>query len=164
MLLEHDYPVPPADLFRVMLNPRYLRARQDRFGGVGTPEVAHLDDTIEISIVRQLPLEKVPGAFRAFVGDGKIVQVDTWHVTDETLADATSLRADWKATLASAPAKMGGTHQIVATPTGSHYAIDVDVSVKVPFVGGKIEGQVRGYLENLIGKEQAFLAKWISKH
>ena len=33
----------------------------------------------------------------------------------------------------------------------------------MPFVGGKIEQQVRGYLDHLITKEQAFLADWLGK-
>ncbi|HVQ87088.1 MAG TPA: DUF2505 domain-containing protein, partial [Actinomycetes bacterium] len=153
MSLEHDYPVSPSELFEVMLDPTYLQARQERFGGVGTPGVETLDEDIQITTIRQLPMDKVPGAFKGFVGDGRIVQVDTWHVTKAEAGSAQSLRADWKATLGTAPAKIGGIHTIEATATGSHYEIDVDVSVKVPFVGGKIEAQVRGYLENLIGKE-----------
>ena len=163
MPLQHDYPVGPSELFGVMLDPVYLQARQDRFGGVGTPEVKRSDDSIEVTVIRQLPLDKVPGAFRGFVGDGRIVQVDTWHVPAGDVDDTKPLRADWRAKLGTAPARMGGHHEIVGSDAGARYTIDVDVSINVPFVGGKIESQVRGYLEKLISRELDFLAKWIDK-
>ncbi len=163
MSLQHDYPVAPSELFGVMLDPVYLQARQDRFGGVGAPEVKRMDDATEVTTIRQLPLDKVPGAFRGFVGDGRIVQVDTWHVPAGDIDDTKPIRADWRAKLGTAPARMGGKHEILRSDAGACYTIDVDVSISVPFVGGKLESQVRGYLEKLISRELDFLAQWTTQ-
>jgi Protein of unknown function (DUF2505) len=161
MPLDHSYALPPSELLAIMLDLDYLKARHERFNGVGTPEVERSDTEAVITTVRQLPMDKVPGAFKGFVGDGQIVQVDTWQLPNESTAS--EVTGEWRADLGSAPAKMGGTHIVQSTDGGSDYSVTVDVSIKVPFVGGKMEGQVRGYLEHLIGKEQEFLEEWVAK-
>jgi hypothetical protein len=39
----------------------------------------------------------------------------------------------------------------------------VQVKVKVPLIGRQLEGQVRGYLETLVAREQEYLAQWIAE-
>jgi hypothetical protein len=160
MALQHEYPIPPSELLEILLDLEYLQARHERFRGVGTPAVERGEAKVSVTTIRQLPMDKIPGAFRGFVGDGQITQVDTWHLPEA--GEAVVVLGDWRAELPSAPARMGGEHHIEANDDGSTYDITVDVSIKVPLVGGKMEGQVRGYLEHLIGKEQAYLADWVA--
>lgn len=156
----HSYPVTPDALLTALSNPAYLDARTERFGGVGTPEVATTDDHLDITTVRQLPMDKIPSAVKGLVGDGRITQVDTWP----TNADADGAhRGTWRADLGTAPADIGGTYVIEPDDAGCTYTCDFTVKVKVPFIGGKIEQQVRGYLDHLITKEQAFLADWLNQ-
>jgi hypothetical protein len=105
-------------------------------------------------------MDKIPSAIKGLVGDGQITQVDTWS----TVADAEgTLHGSWRADLGTAPAIIGGDYTIEPTDDGSSYSCGVNVKVKVPFIGGKIEQQVRGYLDYLITKEQAFLDDWLGK-
>jgi len=161
MPLQHSYPLPPSELLAIMIDLDYLKARHERFKGVGTPEVERTGSDAIITTVRQLPLDKIPGAFRGFVGDGQITQVDTWHLAESTAPDELPILGDWRAELPSAPARMGGQHRVEPTEAGSDYTITVDISVKIPLFGAKVEEQVRGYMEHLITKEQAFLGDWI---
>jgi hypothetical protein len=162
MTLQHDYSLPPAELLDVMLDLDYLNARHERFKGVGTPEVERTDSNAIVTTIRQLPMDKIPGAFRGFVGDGRIVQVDTWQLPDSSEENGAAIVGSWRATLSSAPARMGGEYLVEPAESGSSYSVSVEVSVKVPLVGGKLESQVRGYLEHLVGKEQTYLSEWIS--
>jgi len=162
MPLQHEYSLPPAELLGVMLDLDYLKARHERFKGVGTPEVERTDTDAIVTTIRQLPMDKIPGAFRGFVGDGRIVQVDTWHLPEPSQDNDATVVGDWRADLSSAPARMGGEYRVEPAESGSSYSVSVEVSIKVPLVGGKLESQVRGYLEHLIGKEQTYLAEWIS--
>ena len=161
MALEHEYELPPAELFAAVTDPDYLAARNARFGGVGTPQVDDVDDTVVVRISRQLPADKVPGPVRPFLGDGVIVLVDTWTPPAD---DASPVTATWRADVANAPAQLGGEHLIEPTDDGSRYTITVDVSIKIPFVGRKLEQQVAGYLDSLISKELDYLAEWISEN
>ena len=42
---EHDYEVPPSELFATLSDEKYLLARHERFGGVGTPTSEKVDDS-----------------------------------------------------------------------------------------------------------------------
>ena len=160
MTHTHVYSVPPTELLDALADPSYLAARHERFGGVGAPSAERSNPDVIITTVRQLPMDKIPGAIKGLVGDGQITQVDTW--SSEPDADGV-LRGTWRADLGTAPADIGGVYSIEPTDDGCSYDCSVNVKVKVPFVGGKIEQQVRGYLDHLITKEQAFLADWLSK-
>ncbi|MEO8107050.1 MAG: DUF2505 domain-containing protein [Actinomycetes bacterium] len=155
-----DYAVPPTALLDALGNPDYLAARSERFGGVGVPVNETNDDTVVITSVRQLPMDKIPSAIKGLVGDGQITQVDTW--IRQPQGDG-SVLGSWRADLGTAPADMGGEYSIVPTDDGCSYSCSVNVKVKVPFIGGKIEQQVRGYLDHLVSKEQQFLADWLSE-
>lgn len=155
-----DYPVTATELLDALGNLDYLAARSERFGGVGTPAVEASEDGVVITSVRQLPMDKIPSAIKGLVGDGQITQVDTW--SREPRPDG-SLSGSWRADLGSAPADIGGDYAIATTGDGSTYSCSINVKVKVPFIGGKIEQQVRGYLDYIVSKEQQFLADWLSE-
>jgi hypothetical protein len=157
----HDYAATPRALLDVLVDTVYLAARNERFGGVGDPSAETDAETVTITAVRQLPMDKIPGAVKGLVGDGKITQVDTWT---RTPAEDGAVTGAWKADLGTAPATIGGDYRIDPTEAGCSYLCTVDVKVKVPFIGGKIEEQVRAYLDRLITKEQEFLADWMSQH
>jgi len=160
MTHTYDYSISPSALLDALANLDYLAARSERFGGVGAPTTELSDGSVVITAVRQLPMDKIPGPIKGLVGDGKITQVDTWS----TIPDAEqTLLGSWRADLGTAPAVIGGDYSIESTIDGSSYSCSVNVKVKVPFVGGKIEQQVRGYLDYLITKEQAFLDDWLGK-
>jgi hypothetical protein len=161
MALEHEYTLSPTDLFAALTDPAYLVARNARFGGVGEPTVTDEGDHVVVSTTRQLPTDKVPGPVRSMVGDGIIVQVDTWTSPD---AYASLVTATWRADVGSAPAELGGEHAIQAVAAGSLYAITVDVTIKVPLVGRQLASQVSGYLNQLIAKEQSYLAEWVAEN
>jgi len=158
MALEHVYPLSPTDLFAAVTDQDYLAARNARFGGIGEPLVTTEADQVVVSTTRQLPTDKIPGPIRSMVGDGIIVQVDTWTLPD---AGAGVVTATWRADVGNAPAQLGGEHTIEAAEAGSRYLITVDVTVKVPLVGRQLASQVAGYLNQLIAKEQEYLAEWI---
>lgn len=160
MTHSHSYPVAPERLLAVLTDPAYLAARQTRFGGVGDPTVESTGDDIAVTTIRQLPMDKIPGAIKGFVGDGRITQVDTWSTSP---GDGDALHGTWRGEVATAPADIGGTYLIAPQDDGSRYDIEVRVKVRVPLIGGKIEQQVRGYLDHIIAKEQGFLSDWISE-
>ena len=160
MNVTHQFSLPPAEVFDALTTPEYLAARQKKFGGVGEPVIAEDASSVVVTTKRQLPLDKIPGAFRGFVGDGQITQIDRWNGAEAPEASPTS--GTWSATVGTAPATIGGTHQLDAVDGGTQYTIGIDVSIKIPLVGGKLESQVSGYLEYLIGKELDYLDQWIA--
>jgi hypothetical protein len=156
MVIEHSYPVAPAALLAVLTDPAYQAARLERFGGVGDPQITTDGDQIEVRGTRQLPKDKLPAAAAPFVGDGQLVQVDTWQ------ADGDPVTGTWKADVGTAPVDLGGTYTISATDEGSTYSVEATVKVNVPFFGRQLEPQIESYLNSLVTAEQEFLAEWVA--
>ena len=101
---------------------------------------------------RQLPLDKVPSAFRRFVGDGRLVQIDSWRGT----------AGSWTIDAGHAPIRLGGTHQVTAVGPGCSYAVTGEVQVTLPVVAGRPRPSGRDYLGELIRAEQKFAAEWLT--
>jgi len=158
MQVEHAYDVPPRALLDVLTNEEFLRERSKRFGGRGDPSVSRSSDSVVVTIPRQLPVDAVPGPFRRFIGDGALVQTDTWsQIADDRISGT------WTADVGKAPLDLRGTHEIVATHGGCRYVVTADVKVKIPFGGGAAEKLVRERLAELVRNEQAFAATWLKR-
>jgi hypothetical protein len=156
MRVEHAYGVPPRALLAVLTDDQFLRERGRRFGGRGDPEVTRSDGTVVVRMPRQLPVDAVPGPLRRFVGDGALLQTDTWsQIADESIAGT------WVADVGRAPLVLRGTHEITATGAGCRYAVTAEVKVKIPLGGGAAERLVRQHLEELVRNEQQFAESWL---
>lgn len=157
MRLERSYPVSPRGLLAVLTDEEFLRERGERYGGAGAPQVRRDGDRIVVTAPHQLPLDQVPGAFRRFAGDGRVVQIDAWAPAGDAVTGT------WHVDAGRMPATVRGTHEIVATPEGCRHTVTADVKVNVPVIGGAIAGQVGDYLAELIREEQAFAAVWLAR-
>lgn len=157
MRVEQAFPIPPRDLFEVLTSEDYLRARAERFGGVGEPRVSTAGSTVTVKTARQLPMDAVPSMFRSFVGEGKVVQTDEWTATGD------GATGTWHAETGPAPMDLTGTHAITASGTGATYTVTGEAKVNVPLMGGKIAKQVEDYLETLMSKEQEFAAGYVAQ-
>src|SRR5664280_1042961 len=73
--VECSYPVPPIRLYEVLTDLDFLIARNERYGGVGTPTVEQTGDALVVTTVRRIPLEHAPAVAHRFLGDGQLVQV-----------------------------------------------------------------------------------------
>jgi hypothetical protein len=112
-------------------------------------------DAVEVRAIRQLPLAHVPSAFRRFVGDGRVQQVDTWPPPDGDRIDAR-----WAIDTGRAPIALSGRHLVSGYGEGCTYVVTADIRVSVPVVAGRLTKQVETYLSQLVRAEQAFLAEW----
>jgi hypothetical protein len=155
--VEYAYDVPPQALLDVLTDERFLQARSQRFGGSGDPQVDRSGDRIVVRIPRQLPVEAVPGALRRFVGDGRLVQTDTWS---QTTGDHVEGR--WTTDVGGAPLSLQGTHTVDAADRGSRYVVAAEVKVRIPLAGGAAENLIRQRLSELITSEQEFAASWLA--
>jgi uncharacterized protein DUF2505 len=63
-----------------------------------------------------------------------------------------------------APISLAGKVLLTTVPTGSRVRFSGTVDVKVPLVGGRIEGIIGDGLSNLVVEEQRFTATWIAEN
>lgn len=160
MRVERAFDVSPHVLFDMLVDPTFLRARSERFGGSGEATVERSGSHVRVTTPRALPLDNLPGGLRKFAGDGSLVQVDTW--TDVASSpDSTPIRGSWQADAEGVPLDLRGAHEISAAAAGSTYAVTAQIKVAIPLVGRALERTVAEHLSELVRRELAFAAHWL---
>ncbi len=164
--------VHPADaVYAVMVDADYLRTRLERIGGPGATLLHHHrnDDGGTRFTVRQgLDAELLPSIVASLMpGDIAVERTETWtrraagHY--EGTADVLVAGTPASAVAAMLLQDLGtGTGTGTATGAGSEYRVRTDVTVKVPFVGGKIEGIIAEQVDALLDAEARFTTQWLA--
>jgi hypothetical protein len=164
MRVERRFADPPAALFAVLTDLRFLRARGERFGGRGEPVLASEPGALVVTVPRQLPLRQVPGPLRRYVGDGRLTQIERWTPPAADAPVDAGIGAAWRVDPGGAPLTLTGRHEITPVDGGCVHLVTADVRVRVPLAGAAIAKQVSGYLADLVAREQAFAADWLRDH
>lgn len=154
MQVEAGYDVAPDRLLALLTDEAFIRARLEKFGGVGTPTLTPTSAGVDVAVTRQLPLQHVPGAFRRFVGDGAFVETTRW--------DRAHARAVWHVDTRSAPVDLSGTHAVTATSAGCLHVVTADVEIHLPLGRHRLTRLVETHLGDLIRGEQEFATDWLS--
>ncbi|MUM19728.1 DUF2505 domain-containing protein [Mycobacterium sp. CBMA271] len=115
---------------------------------------------IEIVTTQVLRSDRLPGIVSQFHrGDLQIVRTEKWSPIAGGASDGTVMGS-----IAGAPVALSGTSRLHTTDKGSRLDLKISVEVKIPLVGGKIEGFVGGKLMDLLSAEQRFTSGWIASH
>jgi hypothetical protein len=151
--VEAGYGVTADRLLALLTNEAFIRARLEKFGGVGTPAITASAAGVDVAETRQLPLQQVPRAFRRFVGDGRFVETTRW--------DLAQARATWTVDTRSAPIDLSGTHALTGTSDGCLHVVTADVKVHLPIGRHRLTRLVETHLRDLIRAEQDFAVSWL---
>lgn len=115
---------------------------------------------IDVVTTQTLRADRLPGLVTQFHrGDLKFVREETWTPVRDGSATATI-----KGSIPGAPASLTGTAVLATADTGSRLEFTVEVEVRVPLVGGKIENFIGGQLIDLLIAEQRFTTVWIAEN
>jgi hypothetical protein len=132
---SHVYPAPVDD---VMAMFRDQTATVDRYQSMGHRDVEILefaadDDTVRIVSSRLVDVELPGFAKKALKPTNTMRQTDEWHRQPD---------GSWSGTfdvdVQGAPVHIGGTMTLTADPDGARHAVELDLQVKVPLIGGRI--------------------------
>jgi hypothetical protein len=110
---------------------------------------------MEVTIDQVQATEGVPSFAKRFVGDEiNIVQTESW---------STATEGTIQVTIPGKPGEMKGTSRLSESGGVTTHAVDLDIRVGIPLVGGKIEGLIADLLlkalkvENRVGR--AYLSR-----
>lgn len=110
-------------------------------------------DAVTIEQVRSG--DDIPSFARKFVGDEiLIVQTENW--TSPTSADV-------RLTIPGKPGEAVGTLELVESGGTTTESIDLDLTVKIPLVGGKIEQLIAGIFSSALDVEQRVGKEWLAR-
>ncbi|MET0999127.1 MAG: DUF2505 domain-containing protein [Marmoricola sp.] len=156
MKLRHEitYDAPLGDVFAMLSDPDFRQASAKAMGVISAEvTITPAGEGITVRIDQVQPTEGVPGFARKFAGETtRAVQTEEWaspeggSISIETPGKPTSI----KGTLALS--ESGG----VTTET-----LDVEVKVKVPLIGGKLESLMADLVTKGMDKEQAAGVAWL---
>ncbi|BBZ00916.1 hypothetical protein MCHIJ_03530 [Mycolicibacterium chitae] len=115
------------------------------------------DGAIVVATTQVLRADRMPGFVTQFhQGDLQIKREEKWSAV---VADRST--ASVAARIPGAPASVTGSGNLVPDGAGSKADLKVTVEVKIPLVGGKVEGFIGTQLVDLLISEQRFTTAWI---
>ena len=143
----------PAQAVAAMLDdPAFREAVLER-QKVARGSVAVDGDHVRIEQVRSGA--DLPSYARAFAGDEiVIVQEETW--TSPTAADI-ALQISGK------PGEAAGTLVLTESGGTTTERIDLEISVRIPLVGGKVEGLVADMVGHALDREHEVGVEWLAR-
>ncbi len=149
------------DVAAVMLDREYLEARLVQLGGPGAAVKEHAAD-------------EAGGRYRIRHGvdQAALPSIVSSLVTGNLIIDRTeTLRREapgrWAGEvdvrIPGTPATAAGSLRLEDTGSGSVLIVRADVTVKIPFLGGKIESVIAEQVQELLVAETAFTLEWLAR-
>lgn len=156
MKLRHEisYDAPLADVFAMLSDPAFRQASADAMGVISADvTITPNGEGINVHIDQVQVTEGLPGFAKKFAGGTtRAVQTEKWAspeggtITIETPGKPTSIQGTLSLT------ESGG----VTTET-----LDVDLEVRVPLIGGRLESMMAGLVTKGMDKEHGAGVAWL---
>jgi Protein of unknown function (DUF2505) len=152
---QMTYDASPADVHAMLVDPAFrakvctaMHATQQ------SVRVEPADPGVTVVVDQTQPARRIPSFAQKVVGDEiRIVQRERWTSTD---------RASLALEIPGKPGTMDGDITLVPAGSGTTETVTGDVRVKVPFVGGRLEGLVADLLEAAMRTEERVGRAWLS--
>lgn len=153
---EMTYDAPAADV-AAMLSDKAFREEVC----VNQQAVSHsvsIEGDVNAKKVRiemEQPTEGVPGFAKKFVGaTTTILQTEDW---------SSPTQADIHVTIPGKPGEMVGTAVLVENDGTTVETVTLDITVRIPLVGGKIEDLIGGLLVRALKSENRTGRDWLAR-
>jgi uncharacterized protein YndB with AHSA1/START domain len=156
MKLRHEitYDAPLADVYAMLADPAFRQSSATAMGVISADvTITPNGEGMSVHIDQVQPTEGVPGFAKKFAGETtRAVQTEEWDspaggtITIETPGKPTSIR---------------GTLALTETGGRTTETLDVEVKVKVPLIGGKLESLMAELVTAGMDKEQGAGEAWL---
>lgn len=132
----------------------FLTARLAELGGSGAHIAEHSAsaDLASFRLRHGIDSGDLPPAVRTLVGgDITIDRQETWRREGDG-----DYRGEVTVTVPGMPGELRGQQRLHDSGAGSVLAVDGELRVPIPLVGGKVEETVAGHLRDLLDRERTF--------
>jgi len=107
-----------------------------------------------VEVTQEQPVRNVPAFATKVVGDSVVIrQVETWVNATEAELDLT---------IPGKPGQLQGSINLIESNGVTRYAIDGELKVRVPLIGGKLESVVEELLKAFLVAEAEVGAAWLA--
>ena len=142
----------PVEAVSAMLQDPAFRERVLERMRVIRGEASARDGVVTIDQVQSA--QSLPSFATKIVGDQiRIVQVERWTAPDH---------ADVEVTIPGKPGEMAGTTTLAGSGDRTTETVDLEITVRLPFVGGKIESLIGDMLFKALDVEHRTGVEWLA--
>jgi hypothetical protein len=143
------------DVFAMFADPAYRKAVSEYQRVVDFDcRIAMNGDGMDVRIEQAHGTDRIPGFAQKLVGSEiRFVQQETWESPSG---------ADLHVTIPGKPGEIVGTETLEQSGDDVIQAIDISVTVSMPFVGGKVEDLVAGFVGRVFEAENKVGVKWLA--
>jgi hypothetical protein len=156
MQLRHEitYDAALADVFAMLSDTAFRQASADAMGVLSADvTITPRGEGLHVVIDQVQPTEGVPGFARKFAGaTTRAVQTEEW---DSPSGGSIKIETPGK------PTSISGTLRLTEAGGRTTEVLDVQVKVKVPLVGGKLESLMGDLVTQGMDKEHAAGVAWL---
>jgi hypothetical protein len=156
MKLRHEisYDAPLADVYAMLADPAFRKASADAMGVISADvAITRTSEGMRVVIDQVQPTEGVPGFARKFAGETtRAVQTEVW---DSPTGGSIAIETPGK------PTSIKGTLALAESGGRTTETLDVEVKVKVPLIGGKLESLMAELVAAGMDKEQGAGEAWL---
>lgn len=157
MKIRHQlvYEAPPAEVFAMRADPAFREAVCQALDTVSqdvTVEETDAGLTVRVDMLQHT--HGVPSFARKIVGETtRVVQTERW---------ATDSAADLEVQIPGKPGHIRGRLTLSAEGTASVYTFEGEATIRIPLVGGKLEGLIEELFVEGMDTEQRVGAAWLA--
>ncbi len=156
MRMSHEisYDAPLADVFAMLSDPDFRQASAAAMGVISADvTITPNGEGISVRIDQVQPTEGIPGFARKFAGDTtRAVQTEEWA---SSAGGTISIETPGK------PTSIAGTLSLTESGGRTTETMEVEVKVKVPLIGGKLESLMADLVTKGMDKEHGAGVAWL---
>lgn len=152
---QMTYDATPAEVHAMLADPAFREKVC-----VAARTVAHdvkidgTSDAMTVTVDQTQPAQGIPSFAKKFVGDEiHIVQKESW-----TGATSASLAVE----IPGKPGDFKGAIDLAGDTDGTVETVAGDIKVKIPMIGGKLEGLIADLLRSALKSEQRVGRAWLA--
>jgi hypothetical protein len=161
--IEHhtSSPYSAARVYAALTDEEFLRARLKRLGGKRSELTSFTpnDGATRYSLRQTVDAEHIPSVARGIIrGDLVIERTESWTASNGEYDGTVD------ASVSGAPGSVHAVTSLLNTDSGSEFVFTGTVKVRLPLVGGKLEGLIVEQLTALLRAEGRFTQHWLETH
>lgn len=167
MVYDIDVAVPAARMYQLFTAEDYWRELVSfyRDHANAETEITRFSSTeagTDVTFRHIMTADDLPAVARPFVPGSFVVKreqhFDPFHATTNQASGR------YRAHVPVAPLDLTGEYVLADTNDGSRLRLETVCRVKVPLIGGQIEGLIMGGLKMLFDEEGRFTTDWVAGH
>jgi len=143
------------DVFAMFADPAYRKAVSEYQHVIDFDcRISENGDGMDVRIEQAHGTDRIPGFAQRLVGNEiRFVQQETWRSPSG---------ADIHVTIPGKPGEISGTQTLERPGDDVVQTIDIAVQVSMPFVGGKVEDLIAGFVDRVFEAENKVGVKWLA--